>query len=487
MRPNGPTFELIRRLGRGGMGEVHLARMDNGGLQQLVALKRLRTDVGDEASLSTQFEREGRICSLLRHPHIVSQLAWGTDERGPFLAMEYVEGCTALALLTQMAKHDQHLDLGIALWILRDVTDALAYAHAFPADDGSVVSVVHRDISLDNVLVSAQGMAKLSDFGVARIVGGTRNTRTGTIKGKCAYMAPELFYGAEADVLTDVYAFGVLAYRLLTGVSPIVGRSDAELMRLALEVRPAPLRGVRPGVPSPVADLVDRALAKPRDQRPTSSAELLRVLEDAVAIAGSSRGAVAKQLAEVSARESEPPDERPATVSVAQAPPPARAAPRRAQWALALSAAAVVAVVALAAGAWRASATRLEPNPAAPAEPPAETTPAPAPPLALEVPVPAPSPPLGAPPTRVPAARAPAQQAPTARGQQGTLMIKAKPWAAVFVDGESLGNTPLKPLSLAEGLHSVVLVNDELDVRRSYQVRVRARKQVVVKAVLTEP
>jgi eukaryotic-like serine/threonine-protein kinase len=229
-----PSFQVIRELGSGGMGRVFLARTTDERGERWVALKRIRSDLGRTAEFKAQFEREGTICSLLNHESVVSQVAWGEDDDGPYLALEYVPGETASRLLSALERMNRRLDVGAALSIARDVAEGLAYAHAFRNEALGVTGVLHRDVSPDNVLVSTDGRAKLTDFGVAKLVGATTLTREQTLKGKLTHMAPELFDGHPADALCDVFSAGVLLYQLLAGVPPFSGRNEGELLRAVL-------------------------------------------------------------------------------------------------------------------------------------------------------------------------------------------------------------------------------------------------------------
>ena len=290
------SFELRLRLGTGGMGEVHLARMITGAGAELVALKRIRSEMSEQPDLRLQFEREARITSLLRHPHIVELRRFGIDDKGPFLALEFIEGRSALGL--EIALHDRGLSmpLQVALAICRDAARGLVFAHSFRNQAEGVDHVVHRDISPDNFLVGYDGFTKVSDFGIAKIVGGTTLSHTDTVRGKYGYMAPELFEGDEADTRSDVFAFAATLFRLVTGTPAFQGKTEAEMLRAVLHSQPVRASQLVE-VPAAIDEWIDRALGKiPRD-RPANLTEILALLEAALAREpDEGRAAVSEQM-----------------------------------------------------------------------------------------------------------------------------------------------------------------------------------------------
>lgn len=268
----GTAYAIERELGGGGMSRVFVARET--ALERLVVLKVLPPDLA--AVLSTdRFRREIQFAAKLQHPHIVPLLTAGSAEC-LYYTMPLIEG---ESLRTRVARQGE-LPVADAVRILREVADALAYAHA--------QGVVHRDIKPDNILLSA-GHAVVTDFGVAKALSasapdeGSGLTSVGLAIGTPAYMAPEQ---AAADPATDhradLYAFGVMAYELLTGQPPFAGRPPASLLAAHAAEPPEPITRRRPALPEPLAALVMRCLAKRPADRPQSATELLAVL-DAVA------------------------------------------------------------------------------------------------------------------------------------------------------------------------------------------------------------
>ena len=208
-------YQLLRVIGKGGMGLVYLARDPI--LQRLVAIKVLSPHLSSDETVIARFINEARIAASLQHPNIVTVYEAGQDGNFVFMAMEYVEGQDLASLIRQKGK--LHPDEAIA--ILKAVASALDYAHQ--------KGVIHRDVKPSNVLISNDGVVKLMDFGIARVVGGERHTKTGVLVGTPEYMAPELWEGKDADKMADLYSLGVMAYEMLTGEVPFTGATPVAI------------------------------------------------------------------------------------------------------------------------------------------------------------------------------------------------------------------------------------------------------------------
>jgi eukaryotic-like serine/threonine-protein kinase len=261
-------YVLERELGQGGMATVYLA--EDLRHQRKVALKLLRPELA--ASLGpARFLREIQIAAQLQHPHILPLLDSGEVEGFLFYVMPYVEGESLRARLVRQGE----LSVPDAARILREVADALSYAHER--------GVVHRDIKPDNVLLSGRH-ALVMDFGVAKAVsestGRNAMTTAGVALGTPTYMAPEQ---AAADPHTDhrvdLYAFGAMAYELLTGRPPFVAPTAQEVLAAHVTRAPEPLLALRPSCPPILAQLVMRCLQKKPSDRPQAADELLPILE----------------------------------------------------------------------------------------------------------------------------------------------------------------------------------------------------------------
>lgn len=273
----GSHYVIERELGGGGMSRVFVARET--ALGRSVVVKVLPP--GLTGVNAQRFYREILLSARLQHPHIVPVHSAGEMRGTPFYTMPFIEG---ESLRDRLAREGA-LPLSEAIRILRDVADALAYAHER--------QVIHRDIKPDNIILS-RGHALVLDFGVAKALHAANEghadegTTTGGIAiGTPAYMAPEQAAGDPTlDHRSDLYAFGILAYESLTGVSPFAGRAPAEMMAANLTERPRDVRELRPDIPIALAALVARCLEKRPVDRPDSAADIRRELDAVITSPG---------------------------------------------------------------------------------------------------------------------------------------------------------------------------------------------------------
>jgi serine/threonine-protein kinase len=260
-------YRLAGLIGKGAVGEVHVAIAPGGG--EAVALKLLQLgdgSVGDRAEARRRFLAEAGAAQRLQHPGIVRVLAAGDEGGVAWMAMELLTGCD----LVRYTRAARLLPEAVVLGVAERVARALAYAHE--------AGVVHRDIKPANVVVDwAADRVTITDFGIARLADGER-TRTGLVLGSPAYMAPELLAGGGADARSDLYALGVTMFQLLAGRLPHDHPSMGELLRQVVS-EPAPdLRGLRPELPAPLTTLVAALLGKRPDTRPPNAAALAETL-----------------------------------------------------------------------------------------------------------------------------------------------------------------------------------------------------------------
>lgn len=262
-------YELIRRLGRGGMAEVFEARLRGAdGFERRVAVKRVIPDFAEDPSFRRMFLDEAKIASRLHHRNIAAVLDYGVVDGVPFQVLELIDGSDARTLTREGARQGPPIPLAAALYIVAQIGRGLHHAHEARDAQGRPLRLVHRDVTPGNMLVSWSGDVKLSDFGIAFAADRAERTSTGVAKGKLAYMPPEQALAAGVDRRSDIFALGCSLHALLTGRSPVSGQEV-----LAAMLRGEPLPVDHPGLSPGVAQLVRRAtMPAPRDRFPTAHA-----------------------------------------------------------------------------------------------------------------------------------------------------------------------------------------------------------------------
>ena len=256
-------FTLLSELGRGGMGVVWKARDEETG--QIVALKLLRETYADDPDYVARFERELELAKRIHSDHVVQVLGYGVRKKVPYLALEYVDGPSL---------HDAQAQHGVYTWpearaLLVQIAQGLADAHT--------AGVIHRDVKPSNVLIGADGVAKLTDFGIARGLDLTRMTATSTMLGTPAYLAPE----GPVDTRSDLYSLGIIGFELLAGSPPFVGSTFQQI--ILAHVRTPPDLEKLPPEARPVLGWL---LTKGAEDRPQNAQELLAVLRGRLMLPG---------------------------------------------------------------------------------------------------------------------------------------------------------------------------------------------------------
>jgi serine/threonine protein kinase len=268
-------YKLVKLIASGGMAEVYLARQAGAaGFEKLVCLKRILPHLARDKQFVDMFLNEARLAAQLDHPNIVSIFDLGEANGNYFIAMEFIDGPSLRAVHKRAAERNELLPIPEIVKIISMAAGGLQYAHDLTDAQGKPLGLVHRDISPDNILVHRNGSAKVVDFGIAKAANSSGATRTGTLKGKVAYMPPEQLRGEQLDRRTDVFALGVVLYELLAGRRPWEGDSEVALIGQIMTQDPAPLAELRPEVPEELVGLVNRALAKDRSERFQSCHEL---------------------------------------------------------------------------------------------------------------------------------------------------------------------------------------------------------------------
>ncbi|MFZ9517744.1 MAG: Stk1 family PASTA domain-containing Ser/Thr kinase [Ilumatobacteraceae bacterium] len=255
-------YELGRRIGRGGMAEVFVAR--DRLLDRPVAVKILFAEYAKDPLFVERFRREAMSAASLNHPNIVGVYDWGQVDTTYYIAMEYVQGRTLAEILQ---KHER-LSVLQACDIALDIASALSSAHT--------AGVAHRDIKPANVIVSATGHVKVADFGIARAIGAAVEqglTQTGAVMGTATYFSPEQAQGAQPDPRSDLYSLGVIMYEMLAGEPPFTGENAIAIAYKQVHDVPVPLRTKNPEISPAFSAIVMKCLAKDRERRyPTALA-----------------------------------------------------------------------------------------------------------------------------------------------------------------------------------------------------------------------
>jgi len=274
-------YQLIRQLAIGGMAEVYLARARGiKGFTKRVVLKRILPQYALSEDFVKMFLDEARLAATLDHPNVVQVYDIGQTVGNYYFTMEYVHGQDVRHILKTEHRAGHTVPWGCALAIARGIAAGLHYAHEQTDLDGNALGIVHRDVSLSNILVSYDGAVKLVDFGVAKCVARETQTRAGTLKGKIAYMSPEQCRGEPLDRRSDVFALGIILYELTTATRLFTGDNEfAILQKIATEdVEPPSKR--RDDFPPELERIILKALRRDRDERYATARELQRDIEE---------------------------------------------------------------------------------------------------------------------------------------------------------------------------------------------------------------
>jgi eukaryotic-like serine/threonine-protein kinase len=279
-------YELIRPIAAGGMATVHVGRVVGaGGFQRVVAIKVMHAHIASDPDFVAMFLDEARLAAGIRHPNVVATLDIEQIPDSLFLVMEYVEGLAISALMKSIRKRGVMLPIPVALRIVLDTLSGLHAAHELLGADGRPVGLVHRDVSPQNVLVGVDGIARITDFGVARAEARISSTRGSQVKGKVPYMSPEQLHAEVVDRRSDVWAVGVVLWEMLTGRRLFHAPNDGALVAAVLRGASHHPHEVRPEVPAAIGDVCMQALS-PLAQRFVSAAEFADELERAAEAAG---------------------------------------------------------------------------------------------------------------------------------------------------------------------------------------------------------
>ncbi len=253
-------YKILEKLGEGGMGEVYLA--EDTKLHRQVALKFLPLQYVSDKDFKVRFKREAQAAAALNHPNIITIHEVAEYENRPYIAMEYVEGVLLKDLIAE-----KKLSIGKIIDIAMQICEGLAKAHQ--------QGIVHRDIKPQNILIDKDGRVRILDFGLAKLKRDVMLTQPGLTVGTVAYMSPEQAQGEEVERRSDVFSFGVVLYEMITGQLPFKGEHEAAIINSIVNETPEPLARYKANVPEELQRMVDKSLAKDKEERYQHADDLL--------------------------------------------------------------------------------------------------------------------------------------------------------------------------------------------------------------------
>ncbi len=275
-------YSIIRKLARGGMADVFLARAAGPmGFEKMLVLKRMLPELARDETFVQMFLSEAKVAAALQHPNVAQIFDFGEVNGQFFIAMEFVDGPNLRSVIRRCSEIGVELPPELCAKAISVACEGLHYVHEqCDSVSGRPLELVHRDVSPDNIMLARNGTLKVLDFGIMRSSNGASHTRSGAVRGKLAYMAPEQVSGEVLDRRTDVWALGMVLYELLTtGRRPFEATQDAAVMKAILFEPFKPVREWRPAVPEALQVIVERCFQKRRQERCSSARELQVELE----------------------------------------------------------------------------------------------------------------------------------------------------------------------------------------------------------------
>jgi serine/threonine protein kinase len=279
-------YRLIAELGHGGMAQVFLALARGpAGFNKLAVIKQIREQLADDPEFLTMFLDEARLAARLNHPNVVQTNEVGEDGKRYFICMEYLEG-QPLNRIIQRLGRENGLPLGLTLRILVDGLAGLHHAHELADYDGTALQVVHRDVTPHNIFVTYAGQVKMVDFGIAKALSQSAETKAGVLKGKVAYMAPEQARGDKVDCRADIFSVGVIMWEALAGRRMFKGLTDVVIIQKIVNGQLQSPKSANPAVDEKLDAVCMKALAHNREDRYESAAEFAAAIEGALEAMG---------------------------------------------------------------------------------------------------------------------------------------------------------------------------------------------------------
>jgi serine/threonine protein kinase len=274
-------YTLLQRLATGGMAEVFRAKIvSSHGFEKVIVIKRILPHLAADPTFVAMFIDEAKLTAQLTHPKIVQVLDFGEVAGQYFIALEFIDGTDALALLRASAQKRIRIPLALVVFIVAEILDALDYAHTASDMDGRPMRLVHRDISPSNIFISRHGDVKLGDFGIAHASDRESQTQAGTLKGKYGYMSPEQVTGGAIDCRSDLFAVGIVLAEAFMGRRLFTARNDLDVLLMVRDGRLDRLNRYGHDVPAELDRIVRMALKRDRDARYQTASQFRDALFD---------------------------------------------------------------------------------------------------------------------------------------------------------------------------------------------------------------
>ncbi len=274
-------YELLEKIGAGGMAEVYKARLTGvEGFQKIVVVKKILPGYARNLSFIKMLIEEAKLTSVLQHPNIVSIFELDSVDQQYYIAMEFVDGRDLLKILARCAERKIRVPVDLACYIISEVCSGLHYAHRAKDIYGNPLNIIHRDVSPSNVIVSWDGHVKIMDFGVAKARTEDSKGSKNVLRGKLGYMSPEQVKGEDIDRRSDLFSLGIVLFETLTLKRLFLGRTDLETL---INVRDANIEKKfkkYPFLDEPLKDLLRKALSRDRETRFSTALEFQNALND---------------------------------------------------------------------------------------------------------------------------------------------------------------------------------------------------------------
>ena len=277
-------YSLFELIGRGGMAEVYKGRIQGpAGFERTFVVKRILPHLSDDPNFIKMFVEEAKLSARLAHPNIVHIFELGAVDGEYFISMEYIRGHDLSETMRAIWKTMGPPRPELVAYIGREACRGLNYAHGLTDEHGRLLGMIHRDVSPSNVMLSYEGAVKLLDFGIAKALGDApETTKSGTMKGKYAYMAPEQTEGENIDHRSDIFACGIVLHEVLTGRRLFKGNNDVQTIERVRRCEVPPPSLQNPAVPPELDAIILKALARNPDDRWADAADMANALDDVV-------------------------------------------------------------------------------------------------------------------------------------------------------------------------------------------------------------